>query len=197
MIDYFTATREEVFFMAIRNRMHLSTIAIKERSVALFSAVSYRSDFTCTIKGSFFITFSVRMCVCVCVWMWVCARMLTGEPWQRNMKLVLRKSWLKLRACSLSCQLDGEYYRYVLGLYDSCLLLDDASASLCFITDSALGSHIVLHIKVFCFFLLKQTIMLQDIQIYETSLRRSFLTMNVSERHISTFFKYTAIRLHR
>ena len=31
MIEYFKATREEVFFLAIRNRMQLSTIALKER----------------------------------------------------------------------------------------------------------------------------------------------------------------------
>lgn len=31
LIEYFKATREEVFFLAVRNRMHLSTISIKEK----------------------------------------------------------------------------------------------------------------------------------------------------------------------
>lgn len=163
MIDYFTATREEVFFMAIRNRMHLSTIAIKERSVAPSCIIlSHRSDHTCTIKDR-----SSSHSQWGYVYVYVCARKLTGEPWQRNTKLVSRKSWLKLRVCSLSCLLDGEYYRYVSGLYDSCLLLDSISirqrfSFIVFMMDSVFGNHIVLNVvctlKYFCFCVLKQTI---------------------------------------
>ena len=36
MIDYFQAIREEVFFLAVRDRMQLSTIAIKERYASSF-----------------------------------------------------------------------------------------------------------------------------------------------------------------
>ena len=46
MLEYFIATREEVFFLAVRNRMRLSTIAIKERCDFHFFKVIFYS-----IKG--------------------------------------------------------------------------------------------------------------------------------------------------
>ncbi|CAD5116200.1 DgyrCDS5116 [Dimorphilus gyrociliatus] len=47
LIDYFKATREEVFFLAVRNRMHLSTISIKERK----SLAAQNRRITPNVKG--------------------------------------------------------------------------------------------------------------------------------------------------
>jgi len=84
LLHYFLHTREESFFAAIRNRMHLSALAIKERSdsllifehsIAFHVKLEIRLQDCSSLKSTFYLYFSIvnkftiilEICViCVC-----------------------------------------------------------------------------------------------------------------------------------